>query len=81
MDAIAVLLLRRDFQTLLYVMVAYVLPLLAYCVTAALAFLALARRGGAPGRVMAQGLLVLAVPIVGAALVLFRPDRLPSTQE
>lgn len=80
MDAIAVLLLRRDPATLLWVMAAYVLPLLAYCVTAALAFLALARRGGAPGRVIAQGLLVLVVPIVGSVLVLLGSDRLSSTR-
>lgn len=75
MDAIAILLARPDAETLLYVMVGYLVPLLLYCVTATLAFLALARRPDAPGRTLAHGLVVLALPIVGALFVLGRSVR------
>ena len=79
MDAIALLLARPDAETLLYVMVGYLLPLLAYCVTTALAFLALARRPDPPGQTFIYGLLVLALPIVGALVVLVRgAGRAPS---
>ena len=44
MDAITILLARRDWATLLFVMAGYLVPLLLYCVTSGLAFLALAGR-------------------------------------
>lgn len=75
MDAIAILLARPDAETLLYVMVGYLLPLLLYCVSATLAFIVLARRPDDPGRTIGHGLLVLALPIVGAFYVLGRSVR------
>lgn len=78
MDAIAILLGRRDAATLLYVMAAYLIPLLLYCVTSGLAFLALANRPDTTARTLQRGLLVFALPIVGALIVLAQLARASS---
>ncbi len=79
MDAIAVLLARRDAVTLLYVMAAYLIPLLLYCVASGLAFLAMAARPDSTGRALQRGLLVFALPIVGALIVLAQLGRASSS--
>ena len=75
MDAITILLARRDWVTLLFVMAGYLVPLLLYCVTSGLAFLALAGRPDPARRAFQRSLLVLALPIVGALIVLARLGR------
>jgi len=79
MDAVATLLAQRDAATLLYVMAAYLVPFLLYCVTSGLAFLALAERPDATSRTVRRGLLVFAVPIFGALIVMAQLGRAPSS--
>ena len=77
MDTIAILLARRDAMTLLYVMVAYLLPFLLYTVSTGLAFLALADRPAATGPTVRRGLTILVLPILGPLLVLLELGRTP----
>ncbi len=81
MDAIAILLARRDPMTLLYVMVAYLLPFLLYTVSTGLAFLALADRPDGTGPTVRRGLTALALPVLGAILVLVELGRTPPSPQ
>ena len=70
MDLLRLLLARHDPATYTYAVLAYLLPVTLYCSCTALAFLQLAWQRLEPRRAVGWSGLVLALPLVGAALVL-----------
>lgn len=77
MDALSIILAAPNAETLRIILGSYLLPVMLYCVTSAMAFLALRRRSR--GTVLVSGLLIFALPIVGPLLVLGREATRPAS--